>query len=329
MSSSTQASCYSRFLPAFFWTLVAGAVIAIPLLANNYVIHIANYSLIFLFPALGLNLIFGYTGLLSLAQGAFFGIGAYACALLTIHFALPFWLTFPLAGLICAAIAIPLGFPALRLRAYSFVMCTLGFVFLAETVSKNWVSLTRGDMALTGIERPILGLWNNGSKIQALSNYYVLLVVLAVIGIALFVVVVSSPAGRALRAIRDEETVAASVGVPVFAYKICAFALSAFYAGVGGAAYASYETVISPQIFQLYFTLLFLIIVFGGGAGTVSGVVLGTFVFVSTPELLRVTPDLRLLLYGFVFIFFVFILPEGLGPRLATVAKSLLRRRPS
>src|SRR5829696_5112886 len=113
------------------WLLWPTALIVaalLPLWANSYVVHIANYSLIFLFPALGLNLLFGYTGLLSLAQGAFFGIGAYACALLTVHFNWPFWIAYPAAGMFCAAIAVPLGFPALRLRAYSFVMCTLGFV---------------------------------------------------------------------------------------------------------------------------------------------------------------------------------------------------------
>ena len=106
-----------------------------------------------------------------------------------------------------------------------------------------------------------------------------------------------------------------------------AFALSAFYAGLGGAAYASYETVVSPLIFQLYFTLLFLIIVFAGGAGTIGGVFLGTFLFVAIPEALRITPELRMLLYGFVFIFFVFFLPEGIGLPLARLARRLAGRR--
>lgn len=306
--------------------LLITTALALPAFANNYYIHIANYSLIFLFPALGLNLIFGYTGLLSLAQGAFFGIGAYAGALVTLHFGWPFWLAFLFGGAFCALLSLLLAIPALRLRAYSFVMCTLGFVFIAETVAKNWVDLTRGDMALTGIARPTLSLWSGGPPISELGDYYYLLLALALLGVLLFIWLVTSPAGRCLRAIRDDETLAESQGIPVLAYKVASFALSAFYAGLGGAAYASYETVVSPLIFQLYFTLLFLIIVFAGGAGTIGGVFVGTFLFVAIPEALRITPELRLLLYGFVFIAFVFFLPDGIGPPLARLAARLRRR---
>lgn len=298
--------------------LVAGIgvvlAIALPVFANNYVLHVINYALIFLLPALGLNLIFGYTGMLSLAQGAFFGCGAYAAALVNLHFGWPFWLSLLFAGAFCAVLALLLGVPALRLKAYSFVMATLGFVFIAETVAKNWISLTRGDMALTGITRPMLSFWGDGMIVSGIRNYYFLLLGLAILSVALFAWLVNSPAGRCLRAIRDEETLAESQGIPVKAYKMTAFALSGFFGGIGGAAYASYETVVSPQIFQLYFTLLFLIIVFAGGAGTISGVFLGTIVFVAIPEILRFTPEMRLLLYGFVFLVFVFFLPQGLGP---------------
>jgi branched-chain amino acid transport system permease protein len=307
--------------------LLAGAVLALPFTANNYVVHVINYSLIFLLPALGLNLIFGYTGLLSLAQGAFFGIGAYTAALVTLHFGWPFWLALLSGGVFCALLALLLAVPALRLRAYSFVMCTLGFVFIAETVAKNWVSLTRGDMSLTGVARPMMSLWGAGPVVSELRDYYFLLLAIAALGAGLFVWLVTSPAGRCLRAIRDEETLAESQGIPVKAYKTAAFALSAFYAGLGGAAYASYETVVSPQIFQLYFTLLFLIMVFAGGAGTIVGVFLGAFLFVAIPEALRVTPELRLLLYGFVFIIFVFFLPDGVGPALGRLAARLAKRR--
>ena len=309
------------------WAALAVAVLALPAFANNYVIHVLNYALIFLLPALGLNLIFGYTGLLSLSQGAFFGTGAYAAALVTLHWGWPFWLALLFAGAFCAVLALALGVPALRLRAYSFVMATLGFVFIAETVAKNWVSLTRGDMALTGIARPMLSLWGAGPVVSGVRNYYYLLLVIALLAVLLFAWLVRSPAGRCLRAIRDEETLAESQGVPVHAYKMAAFALSGFFGGIGGAAYASYETVVSPQIFQLYFTLLFLVIVFAGGAGTISGVFIGTVVFVAIPEVLRFTPELRLLLYGFVFLVFVFFLPDGIGPAIARWRRGRSSRR--
>lgn len=299
-----------------FVAALVALVLLLPFVANNYILHVLNYSLIFLMPALGLNLIFGYAGLLSLAQGAFFGLGAYASALVILHFGWPFWLAFLFGGVFCAALAVLLSVPALRLRAYSFVMATLGFVFIAETVAKNWVSLTRGDMALSGIARPMLSLWGEGPVINGMQNYFYLFSFIAALGVGLFAWLVRSPAGRCLRAIRDEETLAESQGIPVLAYKMAAFALSGFYAGLGGAAYASYETVVSPQIFQLYFTLLFMIIVFAGGAGTIVGVFLGALLFVAIPEMLRIAPHLRMLLYGFVFLFFVFFLPNGVGPAL-------------
>ncbi|MGE0802157.1 MAG: branched-chain amino acid ABC transporter permease [Lautropia sp.] len=300
----------SGVLPAI--ALAAGLVF--PLVANNYWLHVANYSLIYLLPALGLNLIFGYVGLLSLAQGAFFGLGAYSCALMSLHFGWPFPATIAFAAAFCAGIALLLAGPSLRLRAYSFVMATLGFVFVAEAVAKNWIALTRGDMALTGIPRPSLAFLGIDLTLQALWHYYVLLLALAVAGSAFFLWLVRSPAGRLLVAIRDEEMLARSYGIRVDFHKAIAFAISAAFAGAGGAAYAMYETVVSPQIFQLYFTLLFLVIVFAGGAGTFSGVVIGTGLFVSIPEALRIAPDLRMLLYGIVFLVFVFWLPRGIGP---------------
>lgn len=292
------------------------AAVAFPVMANNYWLHVANYSLIYLLPALGLNLIFGYVGLLSLAQGAFFGLGAYACALTALRYGWPFPVTIAFAALFCGGIALLLAAPSLRLRAYSFVMTTLGFVFVAEAVAKNWISLTRGDMALTGVPRPSLAFLGIDLTLTALWQYYCLLLLLAIAASLLFLWLVRGPAGHYFVAIRDEEMLARSYGIRANFYKTIAFAISAAFAGAGGAAYAMYETVVSPQIFQIYFTLLFLIIVFAGGAGTFLGVVLGTVMFVTIPEALRVAPDMRMLLYGVVFLIFVFWLPNGVGPLL-------------
>ncbi|MDB5861463.1 MAG: branched-chain amino acid transport system / permease component family protein, partial [Ramlibacter sp.] len=147
-------------LPAVRWGLVLAALAALltaPLVLDNYYLHALVLAMIFLLPAHGLNLILGYTGMLSLAQGVFFGIGAYASALLGVHFGTGFVINFLCAGVIAGLIALPLGIPALRLRATSFVMCTLGLVVIAQAVAKNWVGLTRGDMGLSGVARPKFG----------------------------------------------------------------------------------------------------------------------------------------------------------------------------
>ena len=284
-----------------------------PLAASDYVLHVAVLSFIYVLPALGLNLVYGYAGLLSLATGAFFGIGAYASALLALRLGWPFWLAFPAAGLVCALIAVPMAVPALRLRSYSFVMVTLGFLVISESIAKNWIGLTRGDMGLIDIPRPRLG----GAALASVPQLYYLTLVAALAAAVAFRAIVRSPAGRALIALRDDETLAEAYGLDTWRFKLAAFVLGALLAGLGGSLYAHYTTVLDPLVFDVFHTLTLMTIVFGGGAGTLGGVLLGTVVFLFVPEALRVTPQWRMVIYGVLLVVFVFRLPGGLGPALA------------
>jgi branched-chain amino acid transport system permease protein len=287
----------------------------LPLVAGTYALHAVIISMIFLLPALGLNLLVGYTGMLSLAQGAFFGIGAYTSALLAMHVGTPFFLNALAAGLVAALVALPLGVPALRLRATSFVMCTLGFVVISQTVAKNWISLTRGDMGLSGVPKPDFGL--AGLTVVSTQAYYWLAIAVAAIGVAALYAIIASPAGRCLIAIRDNETLAEAVGIPTWRYKLIVFAVSAAFAGVGGSLYAHYLTVVSPLSFSMYYSTTILIIVLGGGAGSIRGVVVGSLLFVALSEALRVAPELRMVLYGVCLLALVFRFPKGIEPFLA------------
>lgn len=306
-------------LPAVRWA-VAGTALALlllaPLVLDAYYLHALIFAMIFLLPAHGLNLILGYTGMLSLAQGVFFGIGAYASALLSMHFGTPFVFNLCAAGVVAGLVALPLGFPALRLRTTSFVMCTLGFVVIAQMVAKNWIGLTRGDMGLSGIARPKLGFGEHAVAITQIPQYYYLILGVALLATGLFVALIRSPAGRCMVAIRDNETLAESVGIPTWHYKLIVFMLSAAFAGLGGSLYAHYETVVSPLVFQMYYSNTILIIVLGGGVGRLPGALIGSFLFVALTEALRVTPELRMILYGFVLLLLVFIFPQGLAPLL-------------
>ncbi|MDR8864383.1 hypothetical protein FEP93_04820 [Burkholderia multivorans] len=166
-----------RHLPAVRWAGAAVFIVALvcaPLVLGGYYLHALIIAMIFLLPAHGLNLILGYTGMLSLAQGVFFGIGAYTSALLSMRFGTPFMLNIVLSGIVAGVVALPLGIPALRLRTYSFVMCTLGFVVIAQTVAKNWISVTRGDMGLAGIPAPKLQIGSTMVSINTLPGYYYL-----------------------------------------------------------------------------------------------------------------------------------------------------------
>ncbi|MEQ1806777.1 MAG: branched-chain amino acid ABC transporter permease, partial [Burkholderiaceae bacterium] len=219
----------SRRLPAVRWG-VAGMALALllgaPLVLDSYYLHALIFAMIFLLPAHGLNLILGYTGMLSLAQGVFFGIGAYASALLSVHFGTPFVINLFAAATIAALVALPLGIPALRLRTTSFVMCTLGFVVIAQMIAKNWIDLTRGDMGISGIARPKLalpGLGEHALTIVQIPQYYYLILGVALLATGAFIALVRSPAGRCMVAIRDNETLAESVGIPTWHYKLIVF----------------------------------------------------------------------------------------------------------
>jgi len=285
-----------------------------PLWLGDYTLHAMVLAMIFLLPALGLNLILGYTGMLSLAQGVFFGIGAYASALMSLHFDTPFLVNLVVAGLVAGLLALPLGIPALRLRNTSFVMCTLGMVVIAQMVSKNWISLTRGDMGLSGIARPRLGFGDLVYTVVKPPDYFYLILAVAVLAVVAFVALIRSPAGRCMVAIRDNETLAESLGVPTWIYKLLVFMLSAVFAGVGGCLYVHFSTVVSPLVFQAYYSNTILIIVLGGGVGRIPGAIIGSFVFVAVSEALRITPELRMVMYGCVLLGLVFVFPKGLAP---------------
>lgn len=279
-------------------------------------------SLIYLFPALGLNLVYGYAGLLSLAEGAFFGIGAYASALLALRLGWPFWLAFLGAGVVCAGLAVPMAIPALRLKSYSFVMVTLGFLVISESIAKNWIGLTRGDMGLIDIPRPRLALWGTaGPAVASVSAFYYLALVLALVGALACLAIVRSAAGRALVAVRDDETLAAAYGHDTWRLKLAAFVLGGAFAGLGGSLYAHYTTVLDPLVFDILHTLTLVTIVFGGGAGTFGGVLVGTFLFLFVPEALRMAPQWRMVIYGLLLVGFVLWLPGGLGPALARLGR--------
>jgi branched-chain amino acid transport system permease protein len=255
----------------------------------------------------------------------FFGIGAYASALLGMHFGTGFVVNFLCAGLVAALIALPLGIPALRLRATSFVMCTLGLVVIAQAVAKNWVGLTRGDMGLSGISRPRLGWGEHVFTVVQIPHYFYLILAVAALATIAFVALVRSPAGRCMVAIRDNETLAESLGIPTWTYKLLVFMLSAAFAGFGGSLYAHYETVVSPLVFQMYYSNTVLIIVLGGGLGRIPGAIVGSFLFVALTEALRITPELRMILYGGVLLVLVFLFPQGLAPLLEKAMQALSR----
>ena len=295
---------------------LALALLAVPLwLPSPYHLHVLIMAGIFAILALSLNLLLGYAGLLSLGHAAFFGIGAYASALLALRLAWPFAAGFVAAVAVAGGSGYLTGRLAIRLRGAYFVLVTLSFAGVVSLVSVNWMDLTNGPLGLPGVPAAeLLGFAFTTKR----SAYYLVLVVAA--GAYLLCArLVRSRIGRALVALRENEALAASVGVDGTRYLVLAAALSAALAGAAGSLYAHYTRFVSPEVFLFSYTLTMVVMVVAGGKGTLAGPVIGAVVFTVLPEVLRelVAWRWQMLLYGAFLLLTVSLLPQGVVPMLA------------
>ena len=305
---------------------ILGFLAALPLAGlSDYSLHLFVMIGIFLILSLSLNLMLGYVGLLSLATSAFFGTGAYISALLALDLKMPFLFCFFGAGFGSALIAVCVGIPFLRLSRHSFVVGTLAFLLICDLVSRNWTSVTRGPMGLPGIPSPriILPGLCDFAVTSKLGHYYFTLVLVSLV-LVLFSKLVASRLGRAFVAIRDDEVLARSMGIDTLRYKWIAFILSAFIASIAGSYYVHYILFVDPLIFDLYYLKYTLITVIVGGAGTIWGVAAGAVTFTLLPEFLRLAGGLRLVIYGFILLLSIHLMPDGIG---GMVRRRMKRKR--
>ena len=305
-----------RFQRNSFLIIVAAVfLLAFPFIVESgYVRHLAVMAGIYVILAMSYNLIVGYVGALSLGHHAFFGIGAYTSTLLVMKANIPFALAILSAGLLSAVFAVLIAVPSFRLSYHSFAIGTLGFGVIIYQVLTNWVALTNGPMGITGIPKPSFHLPGLGElRIETIPTYYYFILVLVALTLLTLHRMVHSRIGRAFMAVRENETLAETFGVDALKYKIMAFAIGAFFAGVAGSAYAHYIGFIAPDLVWFYFLILLLVMVIAGGAGTFYGVVAGAIIFTALPEILRMAPEIRDILYGAILIMTVIYAPEGLG----------------
>ena len=295
---------------------LALALLAVPLwLPSPYHLHVLIMAGIFAILALSLNLLLGYAGLLSLGHAAFFGIGAYASALLALRFAWPFSAGFATAVAVAGGSGYLTGRLAIRLRGAYFVLVTLSFAGVVSLVSVNWMDLTNGPLGLPGVPAAEL----LGFAFATKRSVYYLVLAVAAGAYVLCARLVRSRIGRALIALRENEPLAASVGVDGTRYLSLATALSAALAGAAGSLYAHYTRFVSPEVFLFSYTLTMVVMVVAGGKGTLVGPVVGAVVFTVLPEVLRelVAWQWQMLLYGTFLLLTVFLLPQGVVPTLA------------
>lgn len=298
--------------------LIAAAMavaIAAPLVAGNqYYLQILVNIGINIILVLGLNVITGLAGQLSLCQGAFFGIGAYACALLVMRTGISFWLALPLAALGTAALGLVISIPALRLRGHYLAMLTLAFAVIVSQVLTNWVSLTRGPSGLINIPWPDplpLGLFT--INIANRQQYYVFVVVAAAVMIFLACAIQRSRFGMSLKAIREDEVAAEIMGIDTRLCKMLAFGLSGFFGAVAGGIYAHYAKILTPDEFGVIQSVNVLLMLIIGGSTSVLGAVTGAAVFTVLPEALRVFADYRMIVFGTVLILSIIYFPSGIA----------------
>jgi branched-chain amino acid transport system permease protein len=281
----------------------------------DYLLHILILICIYCIVGISLNLIAGYTGLISIAHAAFYGIGAYTAALLSLRFGTSFLLTIPAAIIVAAAIGFLIGFPSLRIRDDFFVIATFGFQVIVFSVMNNWMDLTQGPLGLPGIPQPEL----LGYKFSSHVDFLVLSLFFAVVVYLISRRLVNAPFGNVLRAIREDELFAQSLGKNVNLYKVLIFSVGAGLVAIGGALYAYYITFIDPTSFTVPESIFMLSIVIVGGAGRLSGSVIGAILLVSIPELLRfigmpssIAANMRQILYGGLLVVFMMFRPKGI-----------------
>jgi branched-chain amino acid transport system permease protein len=295
--------------PAFLWASGSG-----------YMASIAVTTLIFIILSVSLNHVCGAAGLLSLGHAGFYGIGAYAAALLARE-GWPFLLTVPSAGVMAGLAGILVALPTMRLVSIYFAVATLGIGEMIHVGILNWVGFTRGPMGIRSI--PPINLF--GVTIEnPIGEYYVVAVV-ALISIWVIHRMTHSYYGNALRALREDDQCADAMGLNVVRLKIQVFGVSCFFAGVAGALFAHTANFISPDSFRFTESILILSMIVVGGLGSIPGSVIGGLLMILLPEILRDIGDVRMVVVGSVMFICILVLPRGLFGEIS--ALELMRRQ--
>jgi branched-chain amino acid transport system permease protein len=270
------------------------ALAAIPQInVGEYFEHVFCSALIFAIAALGMQLLLGFAGQLSIGQAAFVGIGAYASALLTTKLGIPFFIAFMLSGFISGVVSLLL-IPIVRLRGVYLAVSTLGFGIIVHLVLQNEEWLTGGTFGIMNIPKPSLGPFIFSSE---KSIYYLCLIVLAAIFVSLSLLV-DGRFGRALRAIMQDEAAAKASGISPIRYKSKCFVIASVIAGWAGSLLAHHTNYLNPNDFTLWQSIEILTMVAIGGIGNFSGAVIGAFIVTLLPEFLRSAESYRTLIYG-------------------------------
>jgi branched-chain amino acid transport system permease protein len=330
LKTTYQADMALYPLPIARWTVAAVAVVffaVIPLALHQYYLSIANLVWIAVIGALGLNILVGYTGQVSIGHGAFMSVGAYTAANLAIRLGSPWPVNLLAGGLMAAAVGAVVGIPSLRIKGLYLAIATLAGQLIIEWTINHVTFISGGVQASIDVPRPRLGSYVIASQ----REMYYFLLVFVVLAIVATLNLVRSRVGRAFIAIRDQDIAAEIIGIDIFRYKLLAFAISSFYAGVTGVLYTYYLGIANYEQFQIGVSIDYLAMIIIGGLGSVLGSIFGAaFVtllpiviryameafgglFFAPQTVLNLIPNLRLMMFGALIILFLIVEPEGLN----------------
>jgi branched-chain amino acid transport system permease protein len=289
--------------------ILAAVVLALPLgLGNSYYLNVLVFVGIYSLITIGLSLLMGYTGQISLGQAAFFGLGAYTSGVLSTKFGVSPWLGLLAAIFVTGGIAFLIGAPALKLKGHYLAMATLAFGYIVFIVFNQASSLTGGPSGFGQIPRFRLGNFLLRSDV----HYYYLVWTLVIVVLLGSLNIIHSRVGRALRSIHEGELAANIMGVNTAKYKIQVFVLSAVYASLAGSLYAHFITFLNPTPFGFHFSIVLVAMVAVGGMANVWGAMIGAALLTLLPEYLRAFHDYDILIYGSILLVIMIFLPQGL-----------------
>ena len=317
-------------LPIARWAVAAAVVLffgLLPLVLHEYYLSILNLVSIAVVGAVGLNILVGYTGQISVGHGAFMSVGAYTAANLAVRLDFPFWLALPLGGLMAALVGAVVGIPSLRIKGLYLAIATLAGQLIIEWTINHVTFISGGVQASIEVPRPTLF----GHAIASQTDMYFFLLVFVVLAVVGTLNLMRTRVGRAFIAIRDHDIAAEIIGINIFRYKLVAFAISSFYAGVTGVLYTYYLGIANYEQFQITVSIDYLAMIIIGGLGSVLGSIFGAAFVTLLPiaarlgmeafgdvlftpqQVLNIIPNLRLILFGGLIIFFLVVEPEGLN----------------
>jgi branched-chain amino acid transport system permease protein len=297
-------------LRAIVIVVVLAAMVFAPMLFGPYATVILTNALLYVVLALGLNIVVGYAGLLDLGYAAFFAVGAYTIGIVSHVFGLNFWLALPVAVLAAMVAGVVIGAPTLRLRSDYLAIVTLGFGEIVRLSARN-LDITGAASGISGIEQPWLFGWHINTPLE----FYYVFCLLAIIAVLVSVRLAKSRLGRAWLYVRHDEDAAEAMGIDTVRVKLAAYVIGAIYGAMAGAFFAVNLTAISPESFSFQQSVLVLMAVILGGMGKIPGVILGAFIVILAPELLRDIGSYRLLIFAVGLLLIMLFRPSGIWPQ--------------